>query len=152
MPGMDGWTVAETLRSQGHHHARILMLSASALEAHGTLLSQPFHDAYLMKPVDIPRLLELIGQLLKIEWIYKGETTAAADETPEIQHPPMRHVEELLELGKIGYIRGIESKLDQIHTDYPETWAFVSQMRTLVEQFDLDSYMKTLNTLYRHEQ
>ncbi|QLH70416.1 ATP-binding protein [Rhodopseudomonas palustris] len=152
MPGMDGWTVAETLRTQGHHHARILMLSASALEAHGTLLSQPFHDAYLMKPVDIPRLLELIGQLLKIDWIYKGEATAAAANATEIQNPPMQHVEELIELGKIGYIRGIESKLDQIHTDYPETWAFVSQMRTMVEQFDLDTYMKTLNTLYRHEQ
>src|SRR5207244_13042041 len=52
MSGMDGWTVAETLRSTGHHHARILMVSASALEAHGTPLAQPFHDGYLMKPID----------------------------------------------------------------------------------------------------
>jgi signal transduction histidine kinase/DNA-binding NarL/FixJ family response regulator len=152
MPGIDGWTVAETLRSHGHHHARILMLSASALEAHGTLLAQPYHDAYLMKPVDITRLLELIGQLLKIDWIYKSEASAALEHGADIQHPPIQHVEELIELGKIGYIRGIESKLDQIHTDYPETWAFVAQMRTLIEQFDLDSYMKTLNTLYRHDQ
>ena len=35
MAGMDGWTVAEKLRSSGHHQARILMVSASALEAHG---------------------------------------------------------------------------------------------------------------------
>ncbi|HEY5309636.1 MAG TPA: ATP-binding protein, partial [Casimicrobiaceae bacterium] len=31
MPGMDGWTVAETLRTNGHRQARILMISASAL-------------------------------------------------------------------------------------------------------------------------
>ena len=68
MPGMDGWKVAETLRTTGHHQARILMVSASALEAHGTPLAQPFHDGYLMKPIDIPRLLETIRQLLKIEW------------------------------------------------------------------------------------
>ena len=67
---MDGWTVAETLRATGHHQARILMVSASALEAHGTPLAQPFHDGYLMKPIDIPRLLETIRQLLKIEWHY----------------------------------------------------------------------------------
>jgi len=30
------------------------MVSASALEAHGTpKLAQPFHDGYLMKPIDI---------------------------------------------------------------------------------------------------
>src|SRR5439155_1532922 len=44
MAGMDGWTVAETLRASGHHQARILMVSASALEAHGAPLAQPFHD------------------------------------------------------------------------------------------------------------
>jgi len=44
-----------------------LMVSASALEAHGAPLAQPFHDGYLMKPIDIPRLLETIRQLLKIE-------------------------------------------------------------------------------------
>ena len=68
MPGMDGWTVAETLRANGHHSARILMVSASALEAHGAPLAQPFHDGYLMKPIDIPRLLETIRQLLKLDW------------------------------------------------------------------------------------
>ena len=73
MSGMDGWTVAETLRSTGHHQARILMVSASALEAHGAPLAQPFHDGYLMKPIDIPRLLETIRQLLKLEWRYETD-------------------------------------------------------------------------------
>ena len=78
MAGMTGWTVAETLRSNGHHQARILMVSASALEAHGAPLAQPFHDGYLMKPIDIPRLLELIRQLLKIEWQYEIRPGRAA--------------------------------------------------------------------------
>jgi len=45
MSGMDGWKVAETLRTNGHHQARILMVSASALEAHGAPLAQPFTTA-----------------------------------------------------------------------------------------------------------
>ena len=73
MAGMDGWTVAETLRASGHHQARILMVSASALEAHGAPLAQPFHDGYLMKPIDIPKLVETIRQLLRIEWQYEAE-------------------------------------------------------------------------------
>src|SRR4029079_2294914 len=73
MPGMDGWSVAESLRASGHHQARILMVSASALEAHGTPLAQPFHDGYRIKPIDIPRLLETIRQLLKIDWQYSSD-------------------------------------------------------------------------------
>ncbi len=151
MAGIDGWTVAETLRGKGHHHARILMVSASALEAHGKPLARPFHDGYLMKPIDIPRLLELIGQLLKLNWIHKGDAIELTGPKPQILSPPVQHVEELIKLGEIGYIRGIETKLDQINNDYPESSAFVTEMRSLVDQFDLDGYMKTLNMLYRHE-
>jgi len=83
MAGMDGWTVAETLRSTGHHQARILMVSASALEAHGTPLAQPYHDGYLMKPIDIPRLLETIRQLLKLEWRYETDQIMVARWKPD---------------------------------------------------------------------
>src|ERR1700716_3736977 len=82
MSGMDGWTGAGALRSTGHHQARILMVSASALEAHGTPLAQPFHDGYLMKPIDIPRLLELIRQLLRIEWQYETDQIAVSSWNP----------------------------------------------------------------------
>src|SRR6185312_7158194 len=115
MAGMDGWTVAETLRANGHHQARILMTSASAVEAHGRPLAQPFHDGYLMKPIDIPRLLETIRQLLKLEWSYEIDIVVA----PLWRHesgprPPLQYVAELLGLGQIGYIRAIQIKLDEI--------------------------------------
>jgi signal transduction histidine kinase/CheY-like chemotaxis protein/purine-cytosine permease-like protein len=152
MSGMDGWTVAETLRSTGHHHARILMVSASALEAHGTPLAQPFHDGYLMKPIDIPRLLEQIGQLLKIEWQYETDAVPLSYWKPTSgSRPPVRHVEELISLGQMGYIRAIQVKLDEIGADHPEHADFVSQMRSLVDRFDLDQYMATLKTLHSYD-
>jgi signal transduction histidine kinase/ActR/RegA family two-component response regulator len=153
MAGMDGWTVAQTLRSNGHHQARILMVSASALEAHGAPLAQPFHDGYLMKPIDIPRLLESIRQLLKLEWQYE------ADEEIPVPHwkpdtgsrPPVRYIEELIGLGQLGYIRAIQVKLDEIGNDYPEHADFVTQMRALIDRFDLDQYMATLKTLHSYD-
>ena len=152
MAGMDGWTVAETLRTDGHHQARILMVSASALEAHGTPLAQPFHDGYLMKPIDIPRLLELIRQLLKIEWRYDDEQVTVSKWQPGLGlQPPANHVEELISLGQLGYIRAIQVKLDEIGTDYPEHRDFVSEMRSLVDRFDLDRYMATLKGLQGHD-
>lgn len=153
MPVMDGWTVAETLRTNGHHHARILMTSASALEAHGRPLAQPFHDSYLMKPIDIPRLLEAIRQLLRIDWTYQTDDPVP----PPVwrpsagMRPPPRYIEELMGLGQIGYIKAILGKLDQIDTELPEHADFVAQMRMLVDRFDLDQYMATLKTLHAYD-
>lgn len=152
MAGMDGWTVAETLRASGHHQARILMVSASALEAHGTPLAQPFHDGYLMKPIDIPRLLELIGQTLKIEWQYeRDEIVPAPRWTPGGLRPPVQHVEDLISLGQMGHIRAIQLKLDEIGLEHPEHADFVGEMRGLIDRFDLDQYMATLKTLYSYD-
>ncbi|WP_457488931.1 hybrid sensor histidine kinase/response regulator, partial [Tardiphaga sp. P5_C10] len=153
MAGMDGWTVAEKLRSSGHHQARILMVSASALEAHGTPLAQPFHDGYLMKPIELPRLLEQIGQLLKIEWQYERDEVAPLPQwTPNSgARPPVHHVEELISLGQMGHIRAIQLKLDEIGNEHPEHADFVAQMRSLIDRFDLDQYMATLKTLYTYD-
>jgi CheY-like chemotaxis protein len=152
MPGMDGWTVAEMLRSSGHRQARILMVSASALEAHGTPLAQPFHDGYLMKPIDIPRLLELIRRLLKLEWQYETGQTAIPYWKPGTgSRPPAEHVAELIDLGQMGYIRAIQVKLDEIGAGHPEHADFVAQMRSLIDRFDLDQYMATLKTLHSHD-
>jgi signal transduction histidine kinase/ActR/RegA family two-component response regulator len=152
MAGMDGWTVAETLRGNGHHQARILMVSASALEAHGTPLAQPFHDGYLMKPIDIPRLLETIRQLLKLEWQYEADQVAVPLWKPESgSRPPVKYVEELVGLGRLGYVRAIQLKLDEMSTELPEHADFVTHMRTLVDRFDLDQYMVTLKILQSYD-
>ncbi|MDD1522834.1 MULTISPECIES: hybrid sensor histidine kinase/response regulator [Bradyrhizobium] len=152
MPAMDGWAVAEALRASGHHQARILMVSASALEAHGAPLAQPFHDGYLMKPIDIPRLLATIRQLLKIEWQYGSDEVAVPLWHPETgSKPPLRHIEALIGLGQIGYVNGIQLKLDEIGSEHPEHADFVAQMRLLVDRFDLDQYMATLKTLHAYE-
>ena len=152
MSGMDGWKVAETLRAAGHHQARILMISASALEAHGRPLAQPFHDGYLMKPIDIPRLLETIRQLLNVEWTYAtGEIVTPRWKPDGGKRPPLQAVEDLIGLGHIGYIKGIQIKLDEIGSEFPEHAEFVSQMRSLVDRFDLDQYMATLKTLHSYD-
>lgn len=152
MPGMDGWTVAEALRDSGHHQARILMVSASALEAHGAPLAQPFHDGYLMKPIDIPRLLDLIRQVLRLDWRYDTEQVMLTPWKPDIDaRPPVRHIEELINLGQMGYIRGIQTKLDDLRAELPEHADFVTEMHALVDRFDLDQYMATLKTLYSYD-
>jgi CheY-like chemotaxis protein len=152
MGRMDGWTVAQTLRATGHHQARILMVSASALEAHGAPLAQPYHDGYLMKPIDIPRLLETIRQLLKLDWQYAADQPLLPQWKPETgSRPSVEHVEELIGLGQLGYIKGIQTKLDEIDHHFPEHADFVAEMRSLIDRFDLDQYIATLKTLHSYD-
>src|SRR5262249_4832534 len=120
--------------------------------AHGTPLAQPFHDGYLMKPIDIPRLLEAIRQLLKLEWTYDIDAVIAPRWQPETgSRPPVGHVEELVSLGPIGDGKAIQIKLDEIGSEYPEHADFAAQMRILVDRFDLDQYMATLKALHAYD-
>jgi hypothetical protein len=96
--------------------------------------------------------LELIRQLLKLEWQYENaEILVPHWEPANGSRPPVKHVEELIGLGQLGYIRAIQLKLDEIGTDYPEHTDFVSQMRSLIDRFDLDQYMATLKTLHSYD-
>jgi hypothetical protein len=63
----------------------------------------------------------------------------------------MRDIEELLDLGDMGYIRAIQVKLDEIGSENPERAGFTSEMRTLIDRFDLDQFMATLKALHSYD-
>ena len=65
--------------------------------------------------------------------------------------PPVRYIEELIGLGQMGHIRAIQLKLDEIGADLPEHTDFVTQMRALIDRFDLDQYMATLKSLHSYD-
>jgi CheY-like chemotaxis protein len=85
MPEMSGWQVAEQLRAH-HYHGPIMMVSADASEGkeqQGNAEKkagqeqidtphQPLHNAYVIKPVRLPLLLDHIGSLLKLTWCYEN--------------------------------------------------------------------------------
>ncbi len=53
---------------------------------------------------------------------------------------------ELLRLGRIGYVRGIEGKLDQLYAD-ERNRVFVAEMRRHVRAFDFRRYTATLEEM-----
>ena len=152
MADLDGWSLARTLRERGHHRAKILMVSASALEAHASPLAQPFHDGFLMKPIDIPRLLEQIGHLLKIAWQHESALTAEPIWSPNSETPPPPDaIEELIALGRLGHVRAIQVKLDDLQRADPQHTPFAVRMRALVDRFDLNAFMSALEGSHSHD-
>ena len=102
---------------------------------------------------DIRRLQDKLAIHLSLEWVYDtGESPATKTVAPGvIVNPGKAHLEELIRLGEIGYVRGIEAKLaDLAKTD--ENGPFVAQARAFVQAFDLAGYTDFLHDITTKEQ
>jgi CheY-like chemotaxis protein len=145
MPGLDGWEVARRLR-QDSNRTRIIMLSANANDVLPDQEEARLFDAYMMKPLVIRQLLDTIKSLLQLEWTYEKETTAGISPDPRrpVTNPSSEHINDLLRLGQIGYVRGIQAKLIEIERESAEHEVFVAELRDIIRNFDLKRYMSVL--------
>jgi signal transduction histidine kinase/DNA-binding NarL/FixJ family response regulator len=144
MPDMDGWQVGQQLRSLKERPA-IIMVSAFAPDPKHKTDLNPVHDDYLIKPFNLRQLLVKIHSLLNIEWIYQ-EADAPIAIPDRAKLPPSSDLEELIRLGQIGYVRGIEDKLSAIETSSSDHQNFVAYMRTFSNDFDFKRYIAVLES------
>jgi CheY-like chemotaxis protein/two-component sensor histidine kinase len=144
MPGMNGWQLVSRLRETGRT-APILMLSANIGDAAAHSDSDDSHSDAIGKPVDIKQLRDKLALHLALKWLYADDQTPApVIAAMPLKSPGTAHVQELLRLGEIGYIRGIEAKL----TDLAKVEAnqpFTEELRSYVAAFDLAGFMDFLH-------
>jgi len=150
MPGIGGWETARILRERAGRSLRIMMVSANAHEYSPGGEGAP-HDAFLMKPINVDVMLDTVGTLLKLDWIFQAEPADAASpsepagsDSPRVPLSALPYLEELLQLGRIGHVRGIEAKLREMESANPANLALAVQLRTLISDFDLKRYVFTL--------
>ena len=147
MPGMNGWALAEALRASGHADAPIVMLSANIGDGQSQTPEGAAHDATLAKPFDLRQLLDRLQALLRLAWIDEAPPppTVAPELAPMVS-PGTEAVEELLRLGRIGYVRGIEAKLAEIDAE-PSHRPFVAAVREPLRRFDFRAYAALLEAI-----
>ena len=154
MPGLDGWSVARRLREAGHTSAKIVMISANVDEFRTRREAEPAHDDYLIKPIDVQRLIDRIQALLGLDWVEQGQEEPAPPGPPPATAesvPSRRHLDELHQLGRIGYVRGIEAKLSEIAAEDATLAPFAGRLDEIVKRFDLKRYMSILEELRTDE-
>jgi CheY-like chemotaxis protein len=150
MPDMTGWEIANELRAMEESRSlRIVMVSANAHEYSPGADGNSPHDAFMMKPVDIQLMLERVGEMLGLEWIYEAEPVAVrvAEPTTDLSADSLHHIEDLYRLGRIGHVRGIEAKLVELEAEDPGAVTLTAHLRTLVCNFDLKRYMQVVGAL-----
>jgi CheY-like chemotaxis protein len=145
MPGMNGWDLAHTLREGGQRGA-ILMLSANVGETQPASVENLAHDDVMVKPFAVQRLLDRIAGLLGLSWNEEMDAHANGAKPAPLSSPGREHIAELLRLGRIGYVRGIENKLDQLAAN-EKNHAFVAELRRHVRAFDFRRYTAALEEM-----
>ena len=147
LPDMDGWQLAETLRRDDHLKARIVMVSASAMEEYRSAIAHPFHDAALLKPIEIDRLTETVVTLLDLSWRDERKPIeyAQAPAASALAAPPTRdRLDDLIRLCEIGHISGLRGALADLVSEDPAHRAFADHLLGFVDAVDLRGLMATL--------
>lgn len=147
MPGMTGWQVAAELRASHAAALKIVMVSANALEFSAGGDGKASHDAFVMKPVDLNLLLDVVATQLGLVW-----TAQAAPSVDPVLHSPSPRAEaaaapyiaELLRLGSIGHARGITEQLDALADAVPDMRPLVTRLRASIEAFDMKAFLHLL--------
>jgi signal transduction histidine kinase/CheY-like chemotaxis protein/purine-cytosine permease-like protein len=151
MPGMSGWQLVSRLREEGQA-APVIMLSANIGDGATTETAGEGHDDSLSKPVNLRRLGDKLASHLALTWVYEDEARPPplpAVKLP-LKSPGTGHLQDLLRLGEIGYVRGIEAKLADLAADEAHR-PFADQLGHYLKAFDMAGYMKFLERLEKEE-
>jgi signal transduction histidine kinase/DNA-binding response OmpR family regulator/purine-cytosine permease-like protein len=115
MPRFNGWEVAKILRESHQSTAAIVMVSADAAGAPVGAEHQNYHDAYVVKPFRIDALLGLMSRLVDVSGV-----RPQALGTPSASIPlPAKHVEDLLNLARIGYASAFVQRAEALRAEAP---------------------------------
>ena len=149
MPLMDGWAVARAIRARGLTDLPIIIVSANAFENLHERNAPPLYNDFVIKPVSYNELLSKIRQQLQIEWLSTAPPALPAQTVLLV--PPPAKLQALLELGNIGYAKGIVKKLDELELQSSAYLPFTTELRQLVKQFRLNDYVIRLKEMMVHD-
>jgi signal transduction histidine kinase/DNA-binding NarL/FixJ family response regulator len=140
MPGMDGWEASYILRRKQMSTVPIAIVSANAFDKGMDNPAGIRAEDFFIKPVNVGELLDWIGARLSLEWITQTPAAPIAPAAPPLLvFPPAAVMTSLRELIRIGYVRGIQNKLDEIGALDPRYQHFTQTMRNFAARFQLDA-------------
>lgn len=153
MPGMHGHEVARRLRADNKtRNTVIIVVSANAFhEDHEKSILAGCND-FIAKPIRLDYLLETLKAQLSLEWIYANPGASVNERTEEAQRllfPATEHLQALIQLVRIGYMKGLLEKLDQLERLDKLYLPFTNLLRQLANEFRLNEIAELLGTKLR---
>ena len=148
MPVMTGFEAVQALRQQpDFRQTPIIAMSASVFRMDQEQSRVAGCDAFLPKPLDTPKLLDLLARLLPITWTYAdapAAATTAAEATTAIVPPPRDDLERLYELASFGRVLEIQAYAERLEMQDARCQPFTRKIRALALAFEDKSIMALL--------
>ncbi len=110
----------------------------------------PFNsDDFLLKPIQLPELLEKLRNRLEIEWIINPDFTAVKPEVNEdkiMVIPSLAELESLQKAARIGDIEKVEREVNLLQEFDPQYRNFCQEILKLAQEFDDEGILKWIDS------
>ncbi len=113
MPQMDGMAATRLLRQTDYcREVPVIAVTASVSASDSEQCLAAGMNAFLSKPINADKLLELMARLLRLEWTFGA--AHAPEEAGTMVAPPAEEMEVLYLLARLGNMREIMAQADQV--------------------------------------
>ena len=150
MPGIDGWETIRRIRQLGvgqleAEQPKIAIVSANAFDKGlGNDCNVQTQD-FILKPLNVAELIELIGRNLALEWLtQEPEPTIEPSTQTVFVYPSAEFIHTLNNLVAIGYVSGILKQLEEIENTDVSFTPFVKTVRDMVGRFEFKAIANLL--------
>ena len=145
MPEMDGLEAVRRLRQlAAFKDVPVIAASASVSAADSKKSLEAGMSAFLSKPIDVDKLLEQMGRLLQLDWIYASQAQASAE--PEAMGPlvvpPAEEMETLHDLARMGNMQRIVEQANYLAELDERYRPFASQLRSLAKNYESKALLR----------
>nr|WP_291367507.1 ATP-binding protein [Acetobacter sp. UBA5411] len=168
MPGMDGRELALRIRETSAGHLPLLFLTGNVTELASRRVPSLDDCTVLAKPVDFQALLDEIGRLLDLQWVFSSDDEALSDETlqtltsedepahsPDDMQPDLLSdisltedaKTDLLELINSGNVRLLRQKLDLLCNSHPHLVMTLAPIQEAARTYQLETVRRLLEEL-----
>lgn len=151
MPGESGWDVCRQLRADHGRAIRIVMVSANAHEFSRGGEGYADHDNFLMKPVDLGALLDVVADQLDLSWTGQGRepemVPPVRDQLPYVPELAASYLAEIEQKALIGHVRGVEAKIGEMQAAVPDSEALAQRLLACLDQFDIKGLLTIIRAI-----
>lgn len=152
MPEMDGFEMMKLLRTKpDYDDVRVIAISANVLkQAREESLSLGC-DAFISKPFKIQDLLDMIKEIMDLEWVYAGKEESksknhnVADDKKKFTLPPEEDISVIRHMVRQHNITGLEDFIKELKRRAEKSQeSFIEEIESLTSNLDFDAILKLI--------
>lgn len=143
MPEMDGRELALRIRQTSATHLPIMFLTGNLVESANRHVASLEDCPVIGKPVNLSMLIQEIGNILSLSWIFPQSDIASQPEQPELQ-APVSHLPEperlyLLAALNGGNLKQLRERLTSLQSEKPMLQDILAPLAKMAATYQLEA-------------